>query len=567
MSIGGRFQHIARAVAFGRHMPLAKLIRRFSLQVRRHLRERKWLSGPRNSRPPPVSVNPPRPLFKARLGHIALRLDHIRFVFLGRAHAMHGAIDWRAPSESPDDQLWRMNLHYMEYLEGVDDALFLDLVSQWIEGNPAKKRGSWKDSWNSYAVSLRIVVWMQQLAERGSRLPSASLEVIHSSLTEQIRFLGDNLETDLGGNHLIKNIKALIWASAYFDGAEAASWRGKGIQLLRASIKEQVLTDGVHFERSPSYHCQVFADFLECRHALGANSFDRALADALNRMAQVTIDLAHPDAKVALFNNSGLNMTYAPGECLDVFERLFRVRPHPRNIFALDQSGYFGLRTGSSYVIVDCGRVAPDDLPAHGHGDVLGFEWSVDGQRMIVDQGVFEYGAGERRRESRCAANHNTLCIMGADQADFFGSFRCGRRPDVEIRHYAVRADGFVLEGAHNGFAHLPGAPCHVRRFEASANAILICDRIEGRPNRACSIGFLLHPDARVEAFGNKAQIKRGDSDIEMTSTLPILIEDAVWWPDMGDERPTHRLRIWVDRGVSEATTILRVANGGRKIG
>lgn len=196
-----------------------------------------------------------------------------------------------------------------------------------------------------------------------------------------------------------------------------------------------------------------------------------------------------------------------------------------------------------------------------------GFEWSVDGQRMIVDQGVFEYMAGECRRGSRSAANHNTLCFVDADQADFFGSFRCGRRPDVEIRLYAAGADGFVLEGAHNGFANLPGAPRHVRRFEASADAILICDRIEGRPDRACSIGFLLHPDAHVEAFGNEARITRNDSDIEMTSTLPISIEDAVWWPDMGNEWPTHRLRIWIERGVSATTTLLRVANGRRRIG
>ena len=30
-------------------------------------------------------------------------------------------------------------------------------------------------------------------------------------------FLRNNLELDIQGNHLIKNIKALLWASSFFD--------------------------------------------------------------------------------------------------------------------------------------------------------------------------------------------------------------------------------------------------------------------------------------------------------------------------------------------------------------
>ena len=153
-------------------------------------------------------------------------------------------------------------------------------------------------------------------------------------------------------------------------------------------------------------------------------------------MAQVSADLTHPDGGPVLFNDSGLTMAYSPAECLDVYERLYGRRPGTRRSFAFEAAGYYGMRSDELYMVADCGRIAPDDLPAHGHGDVLSFELSVAGSRIIVDQGVFEYIAGEKRQRARAAWSHNTLCFEGADQADFFGAFRCGRRPNVMVLTY-----------------------------------------------------------------------------------------------------------------------------------
>jgi uncharacterized heparinase superfamily protein len=503
-------------------------------------------------------------LFAPRDGKIASADNALCLTFLGYAERLSvPELDFASPGLRPERQLWCMNLHYMEYLEEVQDDLFAALIEAWIKANPPGRRHAWKDSWNSYALSLRVVVWMQELMRRVSRLPADAVMRAETSLAAQLRYLERNLETDLGGNHLIKNIKALLWASAYFRGPEAARWRATGVGLLQAELDAQILADGMHYERSPSYHCQVFADLLECRHVLeGDRRLCSGIDAALHRMAQVTADLAHPDGGVALLNDAGLNMSYEPAECLDVYGRLFDRRPRRRQVFALESAGYYGLWTAESYLIVDCGRIAPDDLPAHGHGDVSSFEWSVAGERIIVDQGVFEYLAGERRRRSRAAESHNTLCFQGADQADFFGAFRCGRRPDVETLAWEPRTDGFVLEGTHDGFKHLTGAPRHVRRFEADRAGIVIHDRIEGQPDRPASIGFLLHPQAVIEVAGREAVIRReaGKIKIRMSSTLPIEVEDAVWWPDMGHEKQTHRLQVRLLPGVRAATTSFLIA-------
>jgi uncharacterized heparinase superfamily protein len=467
---------------------------------------------------------------------------------------MRGAIDWRGPGLGSEFQLWRMNLHYMEYLEEVGDADFVALTGEWIEANPPYARGAWKDGWNSYALSLRVVVWMQQIAARGGRASGPVLR----SLAAQLRFLERNIESDIGGNHLVKNIKALLWASAFFSGAESARWRAAGLKWLARALSEQVLSDGVHYERSPSYHCQVFADLLEIRHALGSKS-PAALDDVLRLMAAATADVTHPDGLVAQFNDAGLHMAYAPGECLDVFETMFGARPAPRRTINLAAAGYFGLRSDVGYFIADCGRVAPDDLPAHGHADILSFEWSVRGQRIVVDPGVFEYVAGRRRDDSRSATSHNTLCLDRADQAEFYGAFRCGERPNVKLRRFEATDEALAFEGGHDGFTHLPGSPRHVRRFEVSARRVDIFDRVEGHADRLGEIGILFHPDVAVEPIPDGLRLFSRGAVIHVQATRPMEVRDAVWWPDMGVERATKRAVIGIDPGVSEVITTLAV--------
>ena len=472
-----------------------------------------------------------------------------------------GMVNWQAPGLGSAHQLWRMNLHYMEYLEGATDELWAKLAADWIASNPKTRSGAWEDAWNSYALSVRVAVWLQELARRKERLSSDTVNAVEASAANQLRFLERNLETDLGGNHLIKNIKALIWASAYFAGEDSERWRRAALRLLSKELKKQVLPDGMHSERSASYHAQAFADLLECRHALGEDPFGGRLDETLGRMAQALANVTHPDGTPMLFNDAGLGMAYSPAECLSAYERLLGERPQAQQVFALEAAGYYGIHAGDTCFIADCGRVAPDGLPAHGHGDVLSFELSAGGQRVIVDQGVFEYAAGEKRQRARSAWNHNTLCFEGADQADFYGAFRCGRRPDVSVLKYQPRPDGFVLEGTHNGFDALPGKPRHIRRFHVRPEAIVIHDRIEGAADRPARIGFLLHPKAEILACGQGAALRCGSAILKLTASLPFGIEPAVWWSDMGVELATSRIVLQLPPHTEAVRTEIRISS------
>ena len=536
---------VARNFAFARHIPLRQIAARLKLAVRR-----RWSLR----RPPALAIEgrstdtSPLPVFPPRAGLIERTPDGWRFTFLGRTVAMAERIDWKADS----DQLWRMNLHYMEYLEGVDRDAGLALIRQWIAANPPYQPGYWRDAWNSYALSLRVVVWMQRLAAWG--VDTADAKDIRISLVAQIDFLTRNLETDLGGNHLVKNIKALAWASAFFAAPTSDPWRALAADLLNRELPRQILRDGVHYERSPSYHAQVFADLIETRAALGFGAATVLLDKALQGMATATAQLAHPDGRPAQFNDAGLSMAYSPAHCLAAYAQITG-QPIPRadGAFRLPNAGYFGLHAPGFALIADMGAIGPDSLPAHAHGDIGSIELSVAGKRFIVDQGVLEYVAGDKRQASRSAHSHNCLAIEGAEPADFFGAFRCGRRPKVTVMLYTGGEDSMLLRGHHDGYQHLPGNPEVERRIEVGAGGITLQDRIRCDTWHPATSRLLLHPDCVVELHGDTAVVTRGGIALGIRGSAPLRIEGAVWWPDMGVEVATKRICLTLPADCFEA--------------
>jgi uncharacterized heparinase superfamily protein len=442
----------------------------------------------------------------------------------------------------------------MEFLEGLPDALFEQIVLDWIARNPLDDRRLLGFAWHPFATSIRTVVWMQQIARRYDYLSPSFVAEAAESLASQLRFIGRHFECDLRGNHLVKNIKALLWGAKFFSGAESEQWGHLARRLLAAELVEQVLADGTHYERSPGYHCQVMADLLECLAVLPHGDERETMADALVRMGRAAALLTHPDGDVAQFNDCALHNAYTSQECLAVLQSVADFEPPGQGSFSLPDAGFYGDRRGGDYLIVDCGAIAPPYLIGHGHGDILSFEWSLEGRRIIVDQGTYQNLGGPRRVASRSTHNHNTVSIDGLDQCDFYCAHRCGRRAVAEVLEWRPNPSGFVLVGTHDGYAHLHGAPRHVRRIEAMPGCLVIEDRLQGSSPHSATAAFLLHPDCQVDARGGGVLIRSGPVRVSLTTSGPaqVQVEDAEWYPDLYVALPTKRLRIqlpWSERG------------------
>jgi hypothetical protein len=251
-----------------------------------------------------------------------------------------------------------------------------------------------------------------------------------------------------------------------------------------------------------------------------------------------------------------------PRALADVYRRVVGDSPLPRRHFAFAAAGYFGFRDSALYLVADCGRLGPDALMAHAHGDALSFELSAAGERIIVDQGVYEYVAGARRDTARAARSHNTLAIAGLDQADFFGAFRCGARPDVHVTEYRELPAGFQLEGRHDAFTRMGKGPVHHRRFELQGGQLEIYDRLEGPVPGQVSTGLLLHPACRTDDEGGTLVVTRGSVRVRVSASVPFALTPAVYWPDMGVEEPALRVVFQWHPGVREATIHMTIDAG-----
>lgn len=523
-----------------RHVPPRKLARRVWLQAKRRVRvglEKVPGGGPR----PNVLARPrtepwPAPIFPPRT-HLA---TDSHFMLLGVATPLRPTVDW-TPDEHPPGTLGRIVLHEHRWLEALDDPTFSAVLTDWCERVQPYGDQYWIDAYNAFALAVRVVVWMQELARRSDLDPDLR-EQLARRIAEQLGFLARNLETDLGGNHLIKDLKALLWGAACFEGPDARAWYDLAGPLLQRELTLQVPDDGLHSELSPAYHLQVFADLIEVHTVVPDGPLRAQLTAALNRMAVATLFTTGPDGTPILLNDGGLHMAYPAAQLLELWTDRGGEASIPDGAFGLADAGLYGHRTADGdLLVVDAGPLGMDALPSHGHADALSLLWWLDGQPVLVDPGVYEY-QGPTRAECRSTRAHNTVCIDDQDQAELFGVFRAGRRWTPTVHAWHPRPDGLLISASHDGYDALEGSPTHRRTVELAGRALTVRDRIDGGAGQPVVATLLLHPEVRVEQGDESLYLHAGALRLSLHTTAQVTLEEASWYPDFGRRHPTVRL-------------------------
>ncbi|MGB6606113.1 MAG: alginate lyase family protein [Steroidobacteraceae bacterium] len=443
--------------------------------------------------------------------------------------------DW---SPAGAAELWVYHLHYFDDLNARDANArlewHLELLERWVAENPPGAGAAW----DPYPTSRRIANWVKWAA-RGHELPARC----QASLAVQTRWLEERLEYHLLGNHLLANAKALVHAGLHFDGPEAERWFSRGMDILERELREQVLADGGHFERSTMYHAAALEDLLDLMNLLRSQgcappvSWLGAIA-AMRRWLKV---MTHPDGELAFFNDAAFEEAPTSAQ-LEAFAGRLGLAPvadPSEPLIVLEASGYVRAIAGSAYLICDCAAVGPDHLPAHAHADTLSFELSLCGRRLFVNSGTSLYGTGPERQRQRGTAAHNTVVADECDSSEVWAGFRVARRARARLHGAHELAPGVLIDASHDGYRRLPRGGEHRRRWRLEPQSLHIEDRLDGALERA-EARFHLHPDVAARVAGERevalALADGSTARLSAANAGALQVVPATWHPRFGVE-------------------------------
>jgi uncharacterized heparinase superfamily protein len=440
------------------------------------------------------------------------------FELLGARRAYRSSVDWQ-DREIPRLARFELNAFGFAWpMARSDPALFgpalAGLVESWERSNPPR-RG---DAWHPFVVAERLLnligtldAWLPH-----ARDPAAAI----GSLRRQARFLQASVEWDVGGNHVIRELAALLLTGVAFGDRRLAA-RASG--RLAREVERQVLPDGGHVERSPAYHLQVLTDLAEASARLPAAHSARAVFDAiLPRMATFAASMCHPDGSLAMFNDC-YEWPVPPADYLSALGLPADLVSH------FPDTGYHAFGSGSDRLFVDAGVPSPPDLPPHAHCDLLSVEVSAGGQRMIVNSGTGQYERGDWRDYWRSTRAHNTVEIDGAEQSEVWHSFRMARRAAPFDVHVLAAGASAGLTAAHDGYRRLTQPAVHRRTVVWSPEVWAIVDGLEGHGRHRVRSLLHLHPEVSVSTEGRCVTLRRGQAELRVIplGPLPVAVAEA----------------------------------------
>lgn len=335
---------------------------------------------------------------------------------------------WRSGkwNYSERTHLWNFNLHYFEYgialaskFKSIGDIKYYqkleELYRDWHNTCFGDIKG---DAWHPYTISLRIknlLVIYGILEDKKDDW----LNLIREDISEQYQFLMNNQEKNLLGNHYFENLTTLYICSRFFnDRQNTVRFRND----LLYQINEQILPDGMHFERSFMYHNLILEDLIRIYQIA-----DGQLKQVLKNKIQVMTNCVYSfedEYRLPLFNDTGSNVAKRRSQLINAARSVSDAKEISCN--SLQVGGYYRLETGKLKMIVDAGAYAPIYISGHGHCDMLSFELFYDDEPLLVNAGTYQYQS-RYRKALRSTFSHNTFQVDGVEQSEIWGEHRTGR--------------------------------------------------------------------------------------------------------------------------------------------
>ena len=435
--------------------------------------------------------------------------DTWSFVFLNLKQSFKkDSIDW---SFGDYGMLWTYNLNYFDWLHQSSMTLEqgLESLSQFYripaDTNPIIL--------HPYPTSLRIINAAKFISKH-----SIKKVWLYDELTADLKFLTSRLEYHLLANHLLENAFALYIGGLITHQREFIE---TGRNLLVRELQEQVLNDGMHYERSPMYHLIILERLLDALNFADAcgDDLQPLLKSYALKMTSLAINWQDLD-RIPMMQDSAYRVALEVPIILDYAKRLLG-KHYPKKYGDFKGSGYRRLSSAGFSLFVNVGPIGPVYQPGHAHADELNFELFFRNAPILVDTGVSTYEKNERRLLERSTGSHNCV-VLGGNSSDVWSGFRVGKRAKVQI----VSDDDQKLTATHDGFGALTS-----RSFDCSEiGQITLTDKLEYRSTSKgyYGKGYLhLHPDLQLERIDEATFLLNNQLELTFQSDKynPSIIE------------------------------------------
>lgn len=402
-------------------------------------------------------------------------------------------------------KLWIYNLNYFDFLNSnlnkMQKSIVMHLIVRWLK----EVRSPQYCGYDPYPTSLRIVNWIKFYLNKNTMSDDVKL-----SLLNQTEFLYHNLEWHLLGNHILANAKALIFAGVFFSGRKASKWKMKGIKIFQSQIKEQILEDGGHFEKTPMYHAILIEDILDIINISDSepNLMPLIFIDQLISTAEKMLiwleTMSFKNGEMPHFNDSTKNISHDIKTLNKYAKRLGLKAPAPLNltqqinVLELQNSGFVRIDQKNALTFLDVGSIGASYIPGHAHADTMSFETSFFDSRFFLNLGISTYENSKRRLVERGTSSHNTVEIDGKNSSGIWSSFRVSHRAKVfDLRIKKESNFKAIISCYHDGYNTIFKKNHHYRKWEFEPQKIKIIDKISLDTSYAIA-NFNLDPQVKV---------------------------------------------------------------------
>lgn len=486
------------------------------------------------------------------------------FVFGGRAVATGG----RSPfTVEPPSDVWSEILYgfgWLRHLRAADTALARAnaraLVDEYlrVQPPPAARR--------AVVCARRAMAFLSQSPLILDRADHAFYHKLMRALGRDIRVLARAMNDHPKPQTRLVCAVAAAYAGLSIEGFEGLARRAS--KALARELDRQILPDGGHVGRNPKTILELLLDLLPLKQVYLARGVEppQALLQAIDRIPPMLRLLRHGDGTLALFN--GMGSTPVDHLTTLLFYDEARASPLQRGLV----SGYERLEAKGALAIVDVGAAPPPQHAAEAGAGTLAFEFSIRGQRLIVNCGAPRSLRDPVAQLVRATAAHSTLVLDDVSSASFLAeSGWAGRR--LVSRWLKRRLGPVILRGAervrverpeplrlvaeHDGYVPRFGL-LHERRLFLSPDGDalagedrLAAEREAGDEPTRGDLRFHLHPGVRASLAqgGRVAMLVLPDGETWQFSAhgRALVLEESVFLAATDGARKTEQIVLSFD--------------------